>query len=100
MKSRAAHMQGDMPAQKKSGLDNFCSCNRNILICVRGGSNRIAYRKIVDPSAASVAGAKVSMVSKTTGLKRESTTDRTVGLIPLLPPSTYNLMTGASGFQT
>src|SRR5215510_2997594 len=56
--------------------------------------------KVVDPSGAVVAGAKLTATSQTTGLKREATSASDGGfLIPLLPSGTYTLTAGASGFQ-
>src|SRR3954467_11891502 len=56
--------------------------------------------KVVDPSGAVVAGAKLTVTSQGTGLKREAASGSDGGfLFPLLPPGTYNLTAGASGFQ-
>ena len=56
--------------------------------------------KVVDPSGAVVAGAKLTATSQATGLKREATSASDGGvLIPLLPSGTYTLTAGASGFQ-
>ena len=57
--------------------------------------------KVVDPSGAVVAGAKLTATSQATGLKREATSASDGGfLIPLLPSGTYTLTAGASGFQS
>src|ERR1044071_7709680 len=57
--------------------------------------------KVVDPSGALVAGAKLTAISQSTGLKREATTASDGGfLIPLLPSGTYTLTAAASGFQS
>jgi len=57
--------------------------------------------KVVDPSGAVVSGAKLSVASQTTGLKREATSASDGGfLFPLLPPGTYNLSAEATGFRS
>ena len=57
--------------------------------------------RVVDPSGAVVAGAKLTATSQATGLKREATSASDGGfLIPLLPSGTYTLTAGASGFQS
>src|SRR5262245_52038323 len=56
--------------------------------------------KVVDPSGAAVAGAKLRVASQTTGLTREATSSSDGGfLFPLLPPGTYNLSAEANGFR-
>src|SRR6266849_3155288 len=56
--------------------------------------------KVVDPSGSIVAGAKLTVKSQSTGLRREATSASDGGfLFPLLPPGTYNLSTEASGFS-
>src|SRR5262249_9514713 len=57
--------------------------------------------KVLDPSGAVVAGAKLTAISQGTGLKREAISASDGGfLIPLLPPGAYNLTAAASGFQS
>src|SRR5689334_6830535 len=56
--------------------------------------------KVVDPSGAFVAGAKLTVTSPSTGLKREATAAADGGFVfPLLPPGVYNVAAEASGFR-
>ena len=54
--------------------------------------------KVVDPSGSIVAGAKLTVESQSTGLRREATSASDGGfLFPLLPPGTYKLSAEAPG---
>lgn len=56
--------------------------------------------RVVDPSGSVISGAKLSVESQTTGLRREAASAGDGGFIfPLLPPGTYNLTAEASGFR-
>src|SRR5581483_9486514 len=56
--------------------------------------------KVVDPSGALVAGAKLTVTSQGTGLQRGSTTASDGGfLFPLLPPGVYTVAAEAAGFR-
>jgi len=55
---------------------------------------------VIDPSGASVPGAKVTVVNTATGLSRQTTTATDGGYVfPLLPVGTYNVVVEASGFR-
>src|SRR5436190_10368163 len=56
---------------------------------------------ITDPSGAAIAGAKVSVTNKATGVTRDVTTD-TAGFYsaPNLLPGDYEVTVAASGFST
>jgi hypothetical protein len=56
--------------------------------------------RVVDPSGALVASAKLTITSQATGLHRDATTAADGGFVfPLLPPGAYNLVAEASGFR-
>ena len=56
--------------------------------------------RVVDPSGSLIPGAKLTVESQTTGLRRESTSAADGGFIfPLLPPGTYNLTAESSAFR-
>ena len=54
-----------------------------------------------DPNNAVIAGAKVTATNNATGLKREATTNSSGSFsIPLLPPSSYNVLVENQGFTS
>src|SRR5713226_1471520 len=56
---------------------------------------------ITDPSGAAIAGAKVSIANKATGISRDVTTDAAgFYAAPNLLPGPYEVTAGASGFST
>src|ERR1700693_491919 len=56
---------------------------------------------VTDPSGAAIAGAKVSIANRATGVTRDVTTD-SAGLYsaPNLQPGVYDVTASASGFST
>ena len=57
--------------------------------------------RVIDPSGAAVANAKVTAIQASTGFSRTAVTDSEgLYVLPSLPPSIYNLTVEATGFST